>query len=452
MAQQIINVGAVANDGTGDGLRTAYIKINENTTELYSRAQTTPPTTLVGAPGNFAGQYAYDQNFFYYCFANYDGSSTIWAEVAQLGNVAVRTVENGTTILTIDNSGGPLTIDVDGTSNVAVFTTSGLTVSNVTTTGVSATTISSSTTIAATGNISGGNLTTLGRISASGNIVSGGTVSGAFLVGDGSQITNLPAGNGGGGGGSFISNGFSNVYIPTLSGNVNVDVGLVSELAIFYPSGLEINGVVQATELAGGITTAAQPNITSVGTLSSLTVSGTTNTSDVSATGNVSAGGNITATGFFLGDGGLLSNISASGSTYGNANVAAFLPTYTGVVTASTVESANIVTSFIDSSDSSEITVTPIMRFESDIIVENEIQGELEGNVRGSLTGDSTGQHFGLVKGIDIYYLSWDFGSIVGTYSNPISWLIDQAGGFDAGSFLSPSATNIDIGPILSVE
>lgn len=35
MAQQIIGVGAVADDGNGDPLRTAYIKINENFTETY---------------------------------------------------------------------------------------------------------------------------------------------------------------------------------------------------------------------------------------------------------------------------------------------------------------------------------------------------------------------------------------------------------------------------------
>ena len=29
MAQQTINVGATANDGTGDGIRTAYIKCND---------------------------------------------------------------------------------------------------------------------------------------------------------------------------------------------------------------------------------------------------------------------------------------------------------------------------------------------------------------------------------------------------------------------------------------
>lgn len=35
MPQQIINVGSLPNDGTGDPLRTAYQKINGNFTELY---------------------------------------------------------------------------------------------------------------------------------------------------------------------------------------------------------------------------------------------------------------------------------------------------------------------------------------------------------------------------------------------------------------------------------
>lgn len=36
MAQQTINIGSVANDGTGDSLREAGAKINENFTEIYS--------------------------------------------------------------------------------------------------------------------------------------------------------------------------------------------------------------------------------------------------------------------------------------------------------------------------------------------------------------------------------------------------------------------------------
>ena len=35
MSKQIINIGTTANDGTGDPLRTAFDKINDNFTELY---------------------------------------------------------------------------------------------------------------------------------------------------------------------------------------------------------------------------------------------------------------------------------------------------------------------------------------------------------------------------------------------------------------------------------
>jgi|TARA_B100001013_G_scaffold279498_1_gene179584 hypothetical protein len=37
MAQQIINVGTSVNKGDGDPLRTAFTKINDNTTESYTR-------------------------------------------------------------------------------------------------------------------------------------------------------------------------------------------------------------------------------------------------------------------------------------------------------------------------------------------------------------------------------------------------------------------------------
>ena len=36
MTQQVINVGTVANDGTGDPLRTAFIKVNANFAEVYA--------------------------------------------------------------------------------------------------------------------------------------------------------------------------------------------------------------------------------------------------------------------------------------------------------------------------------------------------------------------------------------------------------------------------------
>lgn len=65
------------------------------------------------------------------------------------------------------------------------------------------------------------------------------------------------------------------------------------------------------------VTNAAQPNITSVGTLTSLAVSG-------NITGANANLGNLVVANFFSGDGGFLSNV------YSDSNVASYLPNYTG--------------------------------------------------------------------------------------------------------------------------
>lgn len=90
MAKEVINVGSVPNDGTGDPLRTAYIKCNNNFTELYARLQASAPISAVGTEGDFAGMIAIGVNpaqtatygKFYYCYADYDGSTEIWRQVA----------------------------------------------------------------------------------------------------------------------------------------------------------------------------------------------------------------------------------------------------------------------------------------------------------------------------------------------------------------------------------
>jgi hypothetical protein len=105
MTQQIINVGPAPNDGLGDPIRTAFIKSNDNFSQLYSRAQSTPPTSLVGIAGDQAGMYAYDSTYFYYCFQDYDGSSVIWAQVTQVGNIAVSSIQNGTSNVLVNPSG-----------------------------------------------------------------------------------------------------------------------------------------------------------------------------------------------------------------------------------------------------------------------------------------------------------------------------------------------------------
>ena len=45
MAKQTIGIGSVADDGTGDPLRTAFTKANENFTETYDRTDLSPLKT-----------------------------------------------------------------------------------------------------------------------------------------------------------------------------------------------------------------------------------------------------------------------------------------------------------------------------------------------------------------------------------------------------------------------
>ena len=47
MAQQIINIGAIANDNTGDTLRGAGQKLNDNFDEIYAALPLTAPSTWV---------------------------------------------------------------------------------------------------------------------------------------------------------------------------------------------------------------------------------------------------------------------------------------------------------------------------------------------------------------------------------------------------------------------
>lgn len=124
MAQQVINIGAAANDGTGDPLRDCFDKINDNFTELYTvgpaganfdlsdndiEATNTngginlipngtgkvvvetdsvtiqsskTPASATGASGDTMGMVAWDASYIYVCTANYDGSTAIWRRSA----------------------------------------------------------------------------------------------------------------------------------------------------------------------------------------------------------------------------------------------------------------------------------------------------------------------------------------------------------------------------------
>jgi len=154
--------------------------------------------------------------------------------------------------------------------------------------------------IQANGDVSTINFTANGvsNLGPNSNVIITGGSSGQFLQTNGSGnlswATVLTSG---------ISNGTSNTDIPTANGNVNTSVGGVANVLVITSTGANITGTLNSSgnatvaNLAGGnlvsanfvsgtLTTAAQPNITSVGTLTDLNVNG-----------NAVVGGNLTVNG-----------------------------------------------------------------------------------------------------------------------------------------------------------
>ena len=389
MAQQVINVGAAANDGTGDPLRTAYIKTNSNFGELYSRTQTSPPVSLDGSAGDTAGMYAYDSNYFYYCYANYTGNSQIWNQITNTGNVSVTNIASGNSSIQFDNINGNADISIRGVANVAVFKSTGLNVTGaISATGavtaaanVNAANIYVSGQIVSNNNITGqyfvGNGAFLTGVTGSynngnvavflptytgampslaGNITTTANVSGAFILGNGSQLTGLPATYANSNVATYLAGSAGNI-IP--AANVTYSLGdathqwkdlWVSNSTIYINSvpvsvsgnTLQVNGQpvltnggTSAVSTTGNV---AGGNLATAGTA---VATGNITGGNILTAGTVSATGNITGN-YILGNGSQLTGLPA---TYGNANVATYLPTYTGALpslTGAVTTTANI--------------------------------------------------------------------------------------------------------------
>jgi hypothetical protein len=377
MTLQVINVGSAPNDGLGDPIRTAYIKCNDNFGELYSRAQASPPVTLAGSPGDKAGMYAYNDNFWYYCYADYDTSSVIWAQVAQIGNISVSGIQSGNSDAQFDDIDGNLVISISNTSNVAEFRTDGLFVnSNITAGNVNATNfygtvgtaaqpsitsvgtltslglgglLTSTANISTTGNVIGGNLVTTGlvqssRVSASGNIWTEDLIGNTTITTPGTISAT----------GNITTNGY---FIGTFFGNVtgNFVVPGSSTQVLFNSSGnadassnftfnkvtnvLQVNGnvssfnVVTGSAYASGVISAGG-NVTGGNLVTAGLVNSTGNINggnlrtagQVSATGNVTGGnittgGQVSATGNINGGNVITGTISATGNVSVSGNV-----------------------------------------------------------------------------------------------------------------------------------
>jgi hypothetical protein len=237
----------------------------------------------------------------YYLQTNGSGVLS-WAAVPTGTNIS-----NGTSNVTIPTINGNVNTSVAGNANVFVVTGTGVNVAGTLNTGAGNANVGNLgvTANTTTANLNVTNLSNLGPV---GNITITGGTSGYYLQTNGSgSLSWQPISVG-----TALQNGNSNVTV-TANSNVNTSVAGVANVFVVTSTGANISGTFNATGNAnvgnigatnavftlvtGTLVTSAQPNITSVGTLTSLNVNGnvTANYSLVN-NGIVSARSNVAVT------------------------------------------------------------------------------------------------------------------------------------------------------------
>jgi hypothetical protein len=195
--------------------------------------------------------------------------------------------------------------------------------------------------LSVSGNTASGNLLTGGYVSASGNLLTGGYVSASGNLLTGGYVSAT---------GNLLTSGYVSATGNILGSNINAS-GLVTATGNIIGNYIVGNGSTLSSITAGNIvgtianstyavtsgtvTTNAQPNITGVGTLSTLSVSGNLDvtgqlthlgnisTVTISAAGNVFSAGRISATGALYGSNAVISNnLGATNITVGTVSVA----------------------------------------------------------------------------------------------------------------------------------
>jgi len=282
----VINLGSVSNVHIGGGA-IGYVLQTDGAGNL----SWTPQTGGGGGSGNPAGSNTAVQ---------YNASGVFGASSSFTYNYA-------SSILTVNGNINTGNINASSAVSASTFNsnvatgTPPLTVQSTTRVPNLNATLAGTVTTAAQPNIT--SVGTLTSLSVTGNTVTGslyansGTIKGQYLAGDGSNITNISVAAG-----SYIVNGTSNAALAT-NGNFTVQVNGITNVFQVSQAGTTVQGYLNASTLGGSLTTGTQPNITSVGTLTSLSV-----------TGNISTG-NITSGGLVTGNGAGLSGLVGSNVT-----------------------------------------------------------------------------------------------------------------------------------------
>ena len=284
-----------------------------------------------------------------------------YAFYIQAGNVA--SIENDTLWDLIDNSNSAFAFNSTGKANIFAISTNdgneGVTMSGTlsVTGNASAGNISTGGALSVTGNASAGNISTGGALSVTGN-ASAGNISTAGAVAASTLTSNIATGTAPltvtsttrvanlnvayanvsdyVGAGSAQNGNFNIALISGTSGNVQ-PLGNTAFIANASNGALYattfVGALSGAATTAGTVTTNAQPNITSVGTLTSLTVTGNASAGNLSTGGELSVTANVIAGNVYANSGTVGANLlTGTLTTNAQPNI-----TSTGTLTSLTV-------------------------------------------------------------------------------------------------------------------
>ena len=259
---------------------------------------------------------------------NLAGSANLTFDTTTNTLSATNFVGNGSGLTGIIASGGTATKTANGTSNVDIATANG----NITM-GVGGN--AGIVTVTGTGVNVSGYLSATGNITAS-NATLGNAVTANYFIGSGNNLSNVQGAN--------VSGEVSFAATANSVAGANVSGAVAYATTANSVAGANVSGQVGNALVAGTVYTAAQPNITSVGTLSSLSVSGNLTAGNANITGTLTVSSITTSAG---GSGNISGADVISANAFiasGNINAAFYLGNgsqLTGVAAASATKTAN---------------------------------------------------------------------------------------------------------------
>jgi hypothetical protein len=218
-----------------------------------------------------------------------------------------------------------------------------------------------------------------------GNLKIFGGTSGQILSTDGNGNLSWITGNGGGN--TNYSNANVANYLPTYKGNIGGNLNFVDS-----------SNAVLTGDAPGAYVKLKSGDVRLADDTGNVEIWASGNVWNFDSTGNLTLP--LNTSGIYYPNG---APYATGGGNYSNANVANYLPTYGGNI------AANNIT----------------------------VAGNVVGNVNG------------LVHGIDIRYLVFDFAYLQpNTYNNPIQYLLAKTGDVAFGTFTAPTPLNIDFGTL----